>query len=658
MNTIASLRSAAEASHLLSGAAENAITWLEADSLPAWAATSIEELVEAQAWSELNDRFYKTIAFGTGGMRGRTIGRVSAPAERGTPSAEETPEHAAVGAAGMNDFNVVRATIGLFRYIARYLGEDGRGYVRPQIVIGHDVRHFSRHFCELVASTWTRLGGHALIFDGPRSTPQVSFTVRHTGCQCGVVITASHNPPHDNGFKVYFEDGAQIVSPHAEGIITEVTRVGIAEASGHLNVDLTAVVELPVDLDAAYHAVVAESLIDPDVIAAEKPRVVFTPIHGTGGIASLPLLRKYGLDPIEVPEQSRLDPRFPSVQSPNPENAEALADGIALAQEEGADAVLATDPDCDRVGVAVREADGSMRLLTGNMIGSLLAEYRVRQFKKQGLIPAGGTDRAALIKTFVTTPMQEAIARAHGLKLINTLTGFKWIGEKLGIYQRELEERVLAERGIALDYDRTPLESRRRLLLELSTFYVFGGEESYGYLASDRVRDKDGNAAVLMFCELMAALKREGRTVTEELDALYIRYGYFQESLLNIVYEGAEGAVRIRRILDSYRQDPPRTIGDYAVTTFSDFGESDFTDADGQEIPKENFYFLELDNGYRYAVRGSGTEPKIKFYVFGHEPVSEPAALEEAKERADATVSEIRRMLEEDATRRAEPDAG
>ncbi|MCC5805738.1 MAG: phospho-sugar mutase [Opitutales bacterium] len=648
------LEDAVGADKLLPSARDNIVAWTQSGVLPAWAVDSIGELVFGGRWGELNDRFYKALEFGTGGMRSRTIGNVVTDAERGGRSESETPEHAAVGTAYLNDFNVVRATTGLFRYCARHLRETFGRPEAPRLVIAHDVRHFSRHFCELAASTWTRLGGYAMIFDGPRSTPQLSFAVRRTRATAGIVITASHNPPHDNGYKVYFEDGGQVVYPHAEGIIHEVYRVKFEEMAQHLEVDTGGVVTLPESEDKAYIEVLSENFIDREVIGRAKPKVVFSAIHGTGAASVPSVLEAVGVDAVYVEEQMKADPNFPTVKSPNPENAEALSMGIERAKACGADVMMATDPDGDRMGVAVRDENGEMVLLTGNMIGSILADYRIRRLKEKGVLPKNGTSRAALIKTFVTTPLQAAIAEKNGLKIIDTLTGFKWIGEKLGIYERELREALKNESGIALDYDACSPEARRDLLLKHSTYYVFGGEESYGYLASDRVRDKDANAAILMFAEVAAWLKDAGRTFIDYLDEVYLRYGYYLESLVNIYYEGAAGSDKIRRILESYRDSPPETLAGFGVTAFKDFGRETFEDADGKEIPKQDFYFLELDNGYQFAVRGSGTEPKIKFYLFAREDVSEPVALDGAKDAAKENLKKLAKAIEDDARERAE----
>jgi len=653
MSIIEKIEAAGTAGSLLESTVVNLKQWVSADFLPEWAGASISELVENGEWDELNDRFYQNLAFGTGGIRGRTIGRVPAAAETGTLSETGSPEHAAVGSNVLNDFNLVRATIGLFRYTKQYLKESG-SYDLPRFVIAHDVRHFSRHFCELAASTWCKLGGQALIFEGPRSTPQLSFAVRQNNATCGAVITASHNPPHDNGFKVYFDDGAQVVSPHAEGIVDLVNLVELSAVPAFLNIDLEPVISLGAADDAAYLELLKEMVIDHEVMQEEAPQIVFSPIHGTGAISSVPALKALGVKVIEVPEQMVQDARFPTVKSPNPENAEALAMAIAKAEEVGADVVVATDPDADRMGVAVRDRSGEMVLLTGNQIGTIMAEYRISVLKDAEVIPEDGGENAVLIKTFVTSPMQEAVADWHGLKTINTLTGFKWIGEKLAGYEAQMKARLLEEEGTAVDYDACDIWTRADLLLDYSTYFVFGGEESYGYLATDKLRDKDANAAVIMFCEVAAYLKSQEMTFPEFLDSLYLQHGYYEEKTINIYYEGAAGSQKIKNILESYRSAAPKAFGDVKVSGFTDFGEDEIIDADGQKIPPQDFYFLELSNGYSFAVRGSGTEPKIKFYVFGRSDVLDPEDLIKVKAVAAVEMQSVLAAIEADARVRAE----
>ena len=642
------IQGAARTGKLLPSAAENLTAWIGA-GLPPWAQSSIEELAARDAWGELNDRFYRYLEFGTGGMRGRTVGAAAAAAETGTPGAFGAPEHAAVGSNMLNDFTLVRATIGLFRHVEKYV-RSGGGAMKPRLVIAHDVRYFSQHFTELAASAWVRLGGEAWVFYEPRPTPQLSFTVRWLGAHAGIVITASHNPPHDNGLKAYFSDGGQVVPPRGGAIVAEVNAVPLGALAPFLRKDMEGVTVLRREADDAYLSAAARAALDPRVFHPAKLRVVFTNIHGTGCVHSLPLLLHAGCAVYEVPEQLLFDPRFPTVKSPNPENAEALSRAVALAERDGCDVVLATDPDGDRMGCAVRNRAGGMELLTGNQVGALLADYRLMKYKELGWIPAAGSPRACLIKTFVTTRLQDEIGRAHGVKVINTLTGFKWIAAKI----RGYEERVAAALGPNFDYDAARPEERARLQLEHGTFVVFAAEESYGYLANDGVRDKDGNAACLMFAELCAWVKGRGRTVPDYLDELYVRHGFHLEGVVNLYYEGASGNAKIRRILESYRARPPAGFGGMAVTQFQDFGRERMLDADGEEIPRQDFYFVTLANGFSFAARGSGTEPKMKFYLFARGRAGDAAELAAIKAEVRASLEKLSRLIEADAKARAQ----
>jgi phosphoglucomutase len=635
------LLAAVRAGKLLSTAADNLTAFRNA-KFPAWARASIDELVGAGRWPELNDRFYRHLEFGTGGMRGRTIGAVvTAP--------ESAEAHAAVGSNMMNDITLLRAAVGLFRYTSKYLQSQGVS-AAPRLVVAYDVRYFSRHFCELLASAWTRLGGQAFIFDGPRPTPQLSYSVRWLGAHAGVVITASHNPYYDNGFKAYFGDGAQVVPPHDRGIVAEVGAVPLDELAAFFSVDLAGVSVLGRVADDAYLAIAAKAAIDPDKCRHAKLRVVYTNIHGTGCVHSLPLLVHAGCEVHAVHEQLAFDPRFSTVKSPNPENAEALTLAVAVAQAKECDVVLATDPDCDRMAAAVRNRAGEMQLLTGNQIGALLADYRLMQYKAKGWIPPEGSSRACLIKTFVTTGLQDAIGKAHGVKVVNTLTGFKWIAAKLGLY----EKRLRAAMGAGFDYEAIPFERRIHVQVEHGVFFAFGCEESYGYLPNDYVRDKDGNAACLMFAELCSWVKARGLTVPEYLDEIFLKCGFYLEDVINLYYEGSSGTAKIRRILDTYRSAPPKAFGDIPVTKFQDFGRETLFDADGEQVPKEDLYLIALGNGFSYAARGSGTEPKIKFYLFANENVASADELPAVKARVKAALADLSRLIEADARRRAE----
>ena len=610
---------------LLESSAENIKSWLDDDFLPAWALESLTELFENGEYSELDDRFFKPLSFGTGGLRGRTIGKVCTKAELGTPSAQGTPEHAAAGANNMNDFTVARASIGLFNYCSKWLLECG-SQSKPSLVIAYDVRHFSKLFCELVASIWKKLGGEVSIFDGARSTPQLSFTVRYLQATAGIVITASHNPSHDNGYKVYFGDGAQIISPHAEGVVAEVGKVSWHSLGDFLDIDLQGVNVIEKSVEEAYIASIEDCVVDKQVMSVNKPKVVFTAVHGTGASLCPSVMRHFGLEPILVEEQMVMDPRFPTVKQPNPEYAETLSMGIEKMKECDADCLMATDPDADRMGVAIKTRSGEIRLLTGNMIGSLLSEYRIAQMKTKGIIT--NPSKCALIKTFVTSPLQDKIAQTHGLKCVNTLTGFKWIGGRLTMYDKILSEAV------GKDCSTLPYLERSKLLQEHSTFFVFGGEESYGYLGTDSVRDKDANAAVIMFSEMMAYLKSQGKTIDEYLDEIYLKCGYYLEDLKSIYREGASGSAEIQAFLKMLDESPMTEVGSVKVAKAINFAKDKIVDVDGQEIAKEKFFFYTLENGYSFAIRASGTEPKIKFYAFAVETAESQQELERVKKMA------------------------
>ncbi len=626
---------AATEKKLLASSAENIDNWLSKNFLPEWAIDSLLELFNKQEYEELNDRFFKPLAFGTAGMRGRTIGKKSASAELGKLSDQGTPEHAAVGANNMNDFNVARATKGLFNYCKKYIDQNGGG--TPKLVIACDVRHFSTHFCELAASVWNKFGGEVYIFDSPRATPQLSFTVRHLNATAGIVITASHNPSFDNGYKVYFSDGAQVTSPHAEGIVDEVNAVEWESVGELLDIDLNGVKRVEKSAEEAYVKSIENCVIDKDVMAVNKPKLVFTAVHGTGAALCPDVMRHFGLDPILVEKQMNFDPRFPTVKQPNPEYAETLAMGIEKMKESGADCLMATDPDADRMGVAIRTRSGEVIILTGNMIGSLLAEYRATQMENKGIIVE--PKNCAFIKTFATTPLQDKIAQVHGIKCINTLTGFKWIGARLTMYEDILSEKY----G---DTSNLSYVERAKLMQQYSTFFVFGGEESYGYLGVDSVRDKDANAAVIMFSEMLAYLKSKDMSVDEYLDSIYVKCGYYLEDLRSIYREGAAGSAEIQAFLTMLDESPLTEVSGVKVAKSINFNKDDIFDADGVKISREKFFFYTLENGYSFAVRGSGTEPKIKFYAFAAEDVASKSELEDAKKKARQSLDALLDGLE------------
>ena len=632
---------------------ENCLAWLDPRLFDAWVIEAIAELVEGGHWAEINDRFYKTLAFGTGGIRGRTIGRIVTRAEQGARLAGECPEHTAVGSNCMNDFNVRRATMGLVAYIC----EKGAIGSQPHVVFAHDTRHFSRHFAELAAAAVVERGGKASLFESPRSTPELSFAVRFLGADAGVVITASHNPPHDNGYKAYFRDGAQVVEPHANGIIQQVNEVSLQDASRTPGAGAPSFDLIGKDVDEAYAARVRTLVLEPEVLRRTGPgfKAVYSPLHGTGAKIVPGLLGETGIQLLPVAEQMKPDGRFPTVKSPNPENAEALTQSIRLAEEQGADLVLATDPDADRMGVAVRNQAGKMELLTGNQIGSLLAHHRLERLFAQKVLHEGNRARARLIKTVVTTDLQKAIAQKFGVGMVETLTGFKYIGEKLEKYEAQLLKATGLDRK---RYRDLPENEKRDLLLKHSACYVCGGEESYGYSASDFTRDKDANAACLMFAELAVFAKSRNQTVLEYLDAIYAELGYYKEKLGQLVYEGAEGAAKIRNILQSYEESPPGEIAGLKVTRAENYARQEVRDSEGDLLPKELLLFVELENGARYGVRGSGTEPKIKFYLFACEkPPSgrrfSADELQAIKPKTVAFLDALWKAIEADARRRA-----
>jgi len=571
---------------------------------------AVEELAEADEWPELNDRFYQTLAFGTGGLRGRTIGKIVTKAERGSSREDERPEFPCVGTNAMNFFNISRATRGLVAYLHDW-NQRNKISAKPKIVIAHDPRFFSKEFAELAAKVAADNGCDACVFDGPRSVPELSFAVRYLKASAGIVITASHNPPYDNGYKVYFSDGAQVIEPHASGIIAKVNAI-TTETFTPLPKDRQGrVTTIGKEIDEAYMERLETLILDPRIIPRAKSlRIVYSPLHGTGRVIIKPMLKRLGFNFTVLPEQDRFDGRFPTVKSPNPENAEALTMAIDLAEKENADLVVATDPDCDRMGAAVRTKDGKMKLLTGNQIGSLLAYYRTKTLFDEGILNKKNAARAVIIKTFVTTDLQKAIAEHYGLRCVETLTGFKYIGAKLGKYERAIPEK-LRQKYVDLSEDET-----RRLRLDHSSFYVFGGEESYGYSGADFVRDKDGNGAVIMFCEVAAYAKSRGQTVDQLLDEIFATFGYFVEKNGSLVFEGAEGANKIARLAESYATDPLSEVLGSKVTSIRNFETDEIKDVEGDEIPKEKMSIFELDDGTRIAVRPSGTEPKIKYYLF------------------------------------------
>src|SRR5438094_5822091 len=634
---------------LLKSTAKNIRTLL-AEATPDLYLRSVNQLADGCEWSGLTDRFYKTLAFGTGGLRDRTIRKIVTTAARGNAREDGRPQFPCVGTNAMNFFNTNRATRGLVAYLNDW-NRRQQVSAKPKIVIAHDPRFFSKEFAEVASKVAAENGCDACVFDGPRSVPELSFAVRYLKANAGIVITASHNPPYDNGYKVYFSDGAQVIEPHASGMIAKVNAI-MTESFTPLPKDRQGkVTTIGKDIDQVYMRRLETLILDPQMIREAKSlRIVYTPLHGTGSVIIKPMLTRLGFNFRVVPEQDRFDGRFPTVKSPNPENSEALTMAVDLAQKEDADLVVATDPDCDRMGAAVRRKDGKMLLLTGNQTGSLLAWYRIKTLFDKGVLNEQNAPRAVIIKTFVTTDLQKAIAEHYGLRCVETLTGFKYIGAKLGKYERAIPEK-LRQKYIDLSEDET-----RRLRLDHSSFYVFGGEESYGYSGADFARDKDGNGAVIMFCEVAAYAKSRSQTVDELLDEIFAIFGYFAEKNGSLVFEGAEGASKIKQLIESYARHPFSEVLGSKVTGTRNFETETVHDVEGDEIPTEKMSIFELGNRTRIAVRGSGTEPKIKYYLFAQQRPKngkfDPAELERIKKEVREKLDQLWDWLQEDAQSR------
>ncbi len=651
--TTEKLKTALSEEQVLQSAYENISEYLKDDTLPSWIRESLNELIDQEEWEEINDRFHKPLSFGTGGMRGRTIGRFITPTEKGNSEDGTTPQYAAVGSNTLNELTVLRATLALYKYVESWNATKGI-LEQARIVIAHDVRHFSQKFAQLVAGAWEDLGGYAMLFDGPRSTPQLSFTVRNRYAHAGVVITASHNPSHDNGFKAYFADGGQLVPPHDKEIVKLYTGISLSEIIPWLTEDKLAKKNptiLPNLDDMAYLAALEDAVIDPDLIKDNPPKLVFTPIHGTGSIASVPALWDHGVEVALVDEQNSHDSNFTTVKSPNPENPEALEMGIRVAKKTRSDAVIGSDPDCDRIGVAVKAESGKFTCLTGNQIASLLAEYRILALKKRQIIRDENSGSFAFLKTFVTTPLIYKIANANGIKCINTPTGFKWMAEKIGKYEDTAKLQMKEKEGLSIDFDDTELFSRMDILSRYSTCVILSAEESYGYLPFDLVRDKDGNASSLAVAEVFAYLKSIKKTPLEFLDSLYQKYGYHAEKTENIYFEGAQGSATIAKLTESYRKNALTEIAGIKVSSTKDFQEKGYLDEDEDPLVEQNFIFITLENDFNVAIRPSGTEPKIKYYLFGSGEAS-PTNLQDSKDSINNMLTTVGDWLVENAHER------
>ncbi len=603
------LTTAVAAGSLLESSRTNILELMAGSSDPVVHA-SVEELVNAGQWTELNDRFFKKLAFGTSGLRGRTIGKIVTAAEQGNAAPGERPQFPCVGTNALNYFNLTRANRGFAKFLRDYRAQEGRSG-RPSVVFSHDTRHFAREFVEFSAKIMIESGVDAYLFDSHRPTPELSFAVRQMRATGGVMLTASHNPAHDNGFKVYFDEGDPIIEPVATGILNEVNAVQSDRYEPVPDSERGELLQVGRGIDERYLAQLKTVMLNPALLEEAKDlKIVYTAIHGTGGVHVPSILKSLGFTFSTVPEQDVPDGRFPTVKSPNPENAAALQMAMDLAEKERADIVIGTDPDCDRMGVAVRDSTGTMRLITGNQIGALMAWYRTKTMLELGILNETNRARATIVKTFVTSQLQEVVALGFGVRYVNTLTGFKYIGGKLGKYERSLPADIRAR------YRDLTVEEARAAQLEHGTFFIFGGEESYGYMCTDWIRDKDGNGAVVMFAELAAYAASRGLTVPDLLDEVFCEFGVFDEHTESPEFPGADGSTKIRKLVESYSATPPVELDGSAVVKMIHYGKDDVIDEEGDIIPKENMLFLNLADGRRFAVRPSGPEPKVKFYFF------------------------------------------
>lgn len=565
--------------------------WLEDDYFDEKTREELKAISDQE--SEIEDRFYKELEFGTGGLRG-VIG---------------------AGTNRMNLYTVRKATQGLANYIIRQGGQD------KGVAIAYDSRFMSPEFADEAALCMAANGIKAYVFDELRPTPELSFALRKLGCISGIVVTASHNPPEYNGYKVYWEDGAQVTAPKDKEIITEVKNV----------TDYHTVKTMPKDeaiqaglyqvigkeIDDAYMEELKKQIIHPEIIreVADDIRIVYTPLNGTGNKPVRRILSELGFKHVYVvPEQEMPDPKFTTLDYPNPEDPKAFTYALKLAKEKNADIVLATDPDADRLGIyALDTKSGEYVPFTGNMSGMLIAEYILRERTATNTMP----ENPALVTTIVTTNMAEQITKAYGVKLIEVLTGFKFIGEQIKWFE---------ESG--------------------SNHYVFGLEESYGCLAGTHARDKDAVVAVMCLCEVAAWCKKQGITVWDQMLAMYEKYGYFKEDMYTITLKGIEGSRQIAEIMEKLRQNPPTEFGELKVRFLRDYENDRIVELEtGKEtktgLPKSNVLYFDLTNDSWCCARPSGTEPKIKFYMG-----VKGSSLEDAKEKVAALTAALKEKLD------------
>ncbi|MCM1090792.1 MAG: phospho-sugar mutase [Butyrivibrio sp.] len=555
--------------------------WLEDDYFDQDTKKELEGIKDNAA--EIEERFYKELEFGTGGMRG-IIG---------------------AGTNRMNIYTVRKATQGLANFILKQ-GTQSKG-----VAISYDNRRMSTEFANVAALCLAANGIKAYIFESLRPTPELSFALRTLGCTAGIMVTASHNPPEYNGYKVYWEDGAQVTAPKDKEIITEVLNIKDYHSLKTMDKDEAVKAGLyqviGKEIDDAYMVELKKQIIHPDIIAevANDIKIVYTPLCGTGNKPVQRVLSELGFKNVYVvPEQENPDPNFTTLEYPNPEDPKAFTYALKLAKEKDADIVLATDPDADRLGVYAKDnKTGEYVAFTGNMSGMLIAEYILREKKATGTMPVN----PAMITTIVTTNMTFPITASYGVKLIEVLTGFKFIGEQIKLFEQT---------G--------------------SNNYVFGLEESYGCLAGTHARDKDAIVAVMCLCEVASFCKKQGKTLWDMMLEMYEKYGYFKETQYTITLKGIDGAKQIAEIMDKLRKNPPKAFGDLKVLKFRDYQEDVILDMETGEktatgLPKSNVLYFELPDNNWCCARPSGTEPKIKFYIGVKGDSIEDAAARNAK---------------------------
>lgn len=541
---------------------------------------------------EVEDRFYKDLEFGTGGLRG-VIG---------------------AGTNRMNIYTVRKASQGLANYIIKNAGEEGK---KKGVAVSYDNRRMSPEFADETALCLNANGIKAYVFDALRPTPELSYALRTLGCIAGVMVTASHNPPEYNGYKVYWEDGAQVTPPHDNGIIAEVN--AITDYSSVKTMDKEEAKKAGIynvigkEIDDSYMEELKKQIIHPDVIRAVSGdiKIVYTPFHGTGNVPVRRVLDELGFKNVYiVKEQEDPDPEFKTLVYPNPEDARAFELALRLAEEKDADIVMATDPDADRLGIYAKDSrTGEYIPFTGNMSGMLIAEYILRERTATGTMP----ENPALVTTIVTTNLAHAITKAYGVKEIDVLTGFKYIGEQIKFFEQNK-----------------------------SYNYVFGLEESYGCLAGTHARDKDAVVAVMMLSEVAAFCKRQGITLWDMMLEIYEKYGYYKETQYAITKKGKEGLEEIAQMMEKFRSNPPREFGDLKVVKLLDYKTGKTKSfVDGSEgttgLPLSNVLYFELENDSWCCARPSGTEPKIKFYM-GVKGTS----LEDAENRLNALTEAVK----------------